>query len=232
MLGPRRRIALTLLVGVLLLANGAWLYPEEVSYETRYEYRAEQRSYPPFGGTTEAEIRHCGAETPQSPTCTVAHYLADGNVIGTDGGPASWNLTAVPDDYFDDERTYYDMESGIYRGNATIEDGELVLRFVEVSPETLRRATAENYSAVPDAVQRAVDEGTATAKWEIGTHYVRRNDTYYRVRWVGIDRSPTGWGWKEPSRRVVAALRWGGWLAGLAAVWYAGVLFGWVRWRD
>lgn len=232
MVSASKRMALLIVVGVLLLGNGAWLYPQEVSHETRYTYEAEQQDYPPLRGTHEAEIRHCGAETPSSPDCAVAHYLADGNVIATDGGPASWNLTAVPEDFFDAPRTYYDLESGTYRGNATVEDGKLVLRFESVSRATLKRAVAENYSEVPDAVRRAVDDGRATSKWDIDPHYVERNGTYYEVRMTGWEHVPTGWGWTDPPLRVVHTLRWGGYLLGLAAVWYAGVLFGWVRWKD
>lgn len=218
-----RRGLVLLLLGVALLANPLYLYPENVSHETDVTFEARQTDEIPRHGRLQTDIRWCPGD---GRNCAIAEAFADGRTLRYDVPPHR-----DPGDYDEPFPAEYDYvyltgpEGGYYRPTQTVEDGSVVLSVEPVERAAVMRAAAEEYES-GRPLHGAVENGTTTVVedevyWD-GSLLVERNGTYYEVRAVESDRHPTGWGWKDPSRIVVEAMRLAAWIAGVALVWRAG----------
>jgi hypothetical protein len=214
-----RHAALLVLLGALLLSNGAWAYPDGVSYADRYAYEAERTADP----ETDA-VADCDFYPLHSRACAVANRLADGEEIRYDAAADGTGIeTPLPAGY-DYVQTY---GNDYYRPTERIENGTVVLGLEPVARERVLRSVAENYSEVRPVVRRAVDEGRTTVTLPGGTparnrQFVERDGAFYTVRASRTGRVPTGWGWREPPRIVVEAIRLTGWIGGAALLVRAG----------
>lgn len=210
--GPPR-IALTALVfvvGLLLVANGAYLQPEDGETGRRYVYEASAVKDADVGelpeGVTGAVV-NCNTVAVDSRTCAVVrHVRTDGPLrVETDAdiGPA-----------FTDYR-FVAANGSVFRPTARVANGTLVLGLDRVAPGTARRALAAEYGEVSDPARTAVADGEVRTTTPIPAdeRYVVREGRYYvieRDRVVTVS-TPNVW-----------PLRIAGWLGGLALVWAAG----------
>jgi hypothetical protein len=221
-----------LLVGVALLANPLYLYPENVSYETDVTFEAQQIDEIPQHGRLGMDLRYGSLETNihwcpgTGRECAIAEALADGQTL-------TYDIPSHHDPSDDDEPLHADYDyvrltdgqDSFYRPTQTVENGSVVLSLEQVDEETVMQAAAEEYhSGRP--LHAAVENGTTTVVedevYRDGPILVERNGTYYVVRAVESDRHPTGWGWKEPSRIVIEGMRLAAWIGGIGLIWRAG----------
>ncbi|WP_255198302.1 hypothetical protein [Halorarius litoreus] len=214
--------ALLVLAGLVLLANGAWAYPNEVSYDYTVTYEAEQTDLVPDDewGRTAAGLDYKDCERSTTRLCVFSTYVAD-------EGPVRVDSEAEPPLYGHDYLTLSDNRH--YRTVERVENGSLVVDLEPVDRERLRRLLAVNYSETHGVVRSALDNGTATRTVPLDDReylpertYVDRNGTVYEVAVVESHREPTGWGWKAPSEQVVDVIRLSGWLGGVALLVRAG----------
>ncbi|ELZ87292.1 hypothetical protein C453_03039 [Haloferax elongans ATCC BAA-1513] len=217
-----RRALVCLLVGVALLANPLYVYPESVSYETTLTYEAEATNEIPEYGHHDIDIRWC----PGGRDCAVASALASGQTLRVDlptGSTAEEYDEPLAHDY--DYVRLAEGDARFYRLVERFDDGSLVLTVEPVADEAMRKAAAEESEDVPEYVQSAIETGSATvteSEAREHTWFVEHDGQYYEVRNTGQTRTPTGWGWKAPPDIVVEAMRLTGWIGGIALVWRAG----------
>ncbi|WP_148413743.1 hypothetical protein [Haloferax sp. KTX1] len=215
------RIALVLLVlGVALLANPLYLYPDGVSYEKTYTYEASAIDYPPQTGDASYRVKSCGWNPLQSAECAAIMDMARGD-------PVELQLDPDRDVYSEFWSFDYVRTDGRYfEPNATLDGRTLTLSVDPVSTETVKRDLSEDLGESPRYVREAVRNGTSTVTeedaYEARSHYVRHDGRYYVVEPVESERAPTGWGWKAPSDAAIDAMRLAAWIGGVACVWRAG----------
>jgi hypothetical protein len=214
-----RYAALLVVVGLLFLSNGAWAYPDGVSYADRYVYEAERTAEPEAGS-----IANCDFYPLSSRGCAVENYLADGNEIRYDAAADGVGVETPLSAGHDYVQVY---GNDYYRPTERVENETAVVGLEPVSRERVLRSLAENYSEVRPVVRRAVREGNATATLSDDTPtrnrwYVERDGAFYTVRAHRTGRVPTGWGWTDPPQVVVEALRLAGWIGGVALLVRAG----------
>ena len=221
---PYRRATVLVVLGVTLLANPLYLYPENVSYEETVTFEAESATYVPnHHDDLDARIRSCAWHPMRSWECAILRDLARGDRVEL---PLDADQT-VSRDLFG-SLDYVRTADGYFRPNHTVTKGTLVLTLEPVGEATVKRAAAENLSDVPSVVRRAVVDGSASvaepADWvaERSRYYVRDGGAYYTVEVTNTERRPTGWGWKEPPRIAVEAMRLTAWIGGIVALWRAG----------
>lgn len=213
------RAALLVVLGVALLTNGVWLYPNEVSDEERFVYETRETVNPLTHG-----LANCDFYPLYSQRCAVANYLADGNTIRYN---ISGDGSAVADRFEADYRYVEVYGNDWYRPTHSVENGSVVLGLEPVTRERALSNISDEWQDVRPFVRRAVENGTATttdvyAGDPSSEIYVERNGSFYTVHYVGTERVPTGWGWKEPPGWVIVLLRTGGWVGGLTVLVGAG----------
>ena len=208
------------LLGVALLANPLYLYPDGVSYETTYTYEASPVDYLPHTPHVDYLFKSCGWNPLQSAECAVVDDMARGDTV---------ELRLDPDRGVADEFWSFDyvrVDGRYFEPNATLDGRTLTLSLDPVSEETVKRVLSEPVDEVPPHAQAAVKNGSTTVTesdlYEARVHYVRHDGQYYLARPVESERVPTGWGWKEPSDIAIDAMRLGAWIGGVALVWRAG----------
>lgn len=216
---PARTSLLLAFLGVLLLANGAYLFPGNVSYEEEYRATAEKADWPTgeFGATSAHEAWRKPVEE-----WAVDRSLADGGEIRVDDvGNLSDELAAEEDL----PKDYVLFEDGYYRRTASMENDTLVVAMEQVPREHVLRSASRNASEVEPVVRRAIENGTATTTEPLadrqlliahaGEHYVVRLSGPHRGDLIGL-------GWRDPGQDVVQLLRLLGWLSGTVLLWSAG----------
>lgn len=216
-----RRALFLAVVALLLLGNHLYVYPEGVSSETTLTYEATATDRIPEGlPTLDAEIRSCSWFPMQSWECAVFRDVADGD-------PVEYPLR--PDETVGETLfgvDYVRTPGGYHRPTHRIENGTLVLSADPVDRETVRGAAAENVTDARPFVRRAVENGSATVReselYETASYFVRDGGTYYLVEPTESVERVTGWGWRDPPRLFVQALRLGGWIGGVALLVRAG----------
>ncbi|WP_410765980.1 hypothetical protein [Haloferax sp. DFSO60] len=209
-----------LVLGVALLANPLYLYPESVSYETELTYEAEETARIPKQAETWTDIKWCYGAT-STRECGVAAALTDGDSLRV---PLDHDRTLdepLPNDY-----DYVRIDGQYYEPVESIENSTLVIELEPVADETVRNAAAEEYADARSFARSAIENGSATViedeVYDSGTLFIERGGTYYKVSPVESERRPTGWGWKEPSRLHLDAMRLTAWIGGIACLWRAG----------
>lgn len=209
-----------LLLGVALLANPLYLYPDGVSSETTYTYEASTVDSLPHTTHTDYHFKSCEWNPLQSAECAVVNDMARGDPV---------ELRLDPDRGVDSEFWSFDYvraDGRYFEPNATLDGRELTLSLDPVSAETVKRNLSRDFDEVPHHAQEAVRNGTSTVTeddvYEARTHYVRYEGRYYVVTPAESERRPTGWGWKEPSDISIDAMRLAAWIGGVALVWRAG----------
>jgi hypothetical protein len=215
-----RRALVLVVLGVALLANPLYLYPEDASRETTYTYDATPTDRIPERLDSAADVRSCGWHPMQSWECAVFRDAARGDPV---------ELPLRPDETVGEELFHVDYVrtlEGYYRPNATVENGTLALTLRPASRETVRAALAEDVGESRPFVRRAVANGTATVSereaHEPRAYFVRDGETYYLVEVASSTTRPTGWGWTDPPRTAIEAMRLVAWLGGVASLWRAG----------
>ncbi|MFC7204932.1 hypothetical protein ACFQJC_15550 [Haloferax namakaokahaiae] len=214
------RAFVLLLLGVTLLANPLYLYPEDVSYETTYTYEASAVDYLPNTARTFYHFKSCGWNPLQSAECAVINDMARGDSV---------ELRLDPDRGVDSEFWSFDYvraDGRYFEPNATLDGRTLTLSLTPVSEATVKRALSEDFDETPPYIREAVRNGSSTISeedvYEADTHYVEHDGTYYKVSPVESKRRPTGWGWKDPSQVQLDAMRLAAWIGGIACIWRAG----------
>ncbi|WP_411965061.1 hypothetical protein [Haloferax sp. YSMS24] len=215
-----RRGFVFLLLGVALLANPLYLYPDGVSYETTYTYEASAVDHLPHTTHTDYHFKSCGWNPLQSAECAVVNDMARGDSV---------ELRLDPDRGVDAEFWSFDyvrVDGRYFEPNATLDGRELTLSLDRVSAETVKRNLSRGLDEVPHHVQKAVRNGSSTVTegdvYEARSHYVAYEGQYYVVRPATSERVPTGWGWKAPPDIAIDAMRLAAWIGGVALVWRAG----------
>lgn len=221
----RSSLALAFL-GVLLLANGAYVYPDSVSYEQEYRAVAEpiDEEAWPTGQFDVTTIHECAGGI-DSEDCAQTRYLARVGQIrveepGDVYGPVLNESEQLPEFFYVDER--------YYQRTAHLQNGSLVLAMEPVDRRQVLSTTARNVSEVREVYRHAVDNGSVTTTEELHRNefIVQDGDRFHRVWSKGpIRGEATGWGWKEPGQDVIQMLRLFGWIGGIALLWYAGYRF-------
>ncbi|CQR49337.1 MULTISPECIES: hypothetical protein [Haloferax] len=215
------RIAVVLLVlGVALLANPLYLYPDGVSYEKTYTYEASAVDYLPHTSDTFYRVKSCGWNPLQSAECVPIIDMARGDPVEVELDPDRdvysefWSF-----DYVRTDGRYFEP-------NATLDGRTLTLSVDPVPTETVKRNLSEDLDESPRYVREAVRNGTSTVTeedaYEARSHYVESDGRYYVVEPVESERAPTGWGWKAPSDAAIDAMRLAAWIGGVACIWRAG----------
>lgn len=220
---PARSSLLIVLLGVLLLANGLYVYPENVSHEREYEVIAEpvhEAEWPTgeFGITT---IHDCAGGV-ASEDCALVRHLAEQAAIRVEHPGDVYEGVTNESEQLPE---FFSLNDGYYQRTASLEDGALVVSMKPMDRERVLRATAENVSEVRDVYQRAVENDTVRTGDELHQSrlLVADGDRIYRVRTSGpIRGEATGWGWTEPGQEVIRLLRLLGWVGGIGLLWYAG----------
>ncbi|SFR33387.1 hypothetical protein [Halogeometricum limi] len=216
-----RRALLFAVLGVLLLGNHVYAYPDGVSSEERITYEATEADGVPDAEyvRTTVDVRRCSWTPIRSRTCAFERSLDDGGALRVPVGDEPTRETYAAHDFV---RT----PEGYFRPNTTLEDGALVLRLDPVSESTVRDALATEFDRAPEYVQTAIREGTVTVNeddvYEESRFYVVRDGTYYLVEPTANEYVVTGWGWRDPPHIAVEAIRLGGWIAGVALLVRAG----------
>ncbi|MGB9957130.1 hypothetical protein ACOZ4B_12170 [Haloferax prahovense] len=209
-----------LLLGVALLANPLYLYPDGVSYEKTYTYEASAVDYLPHTSDAFYRVKSCGWNPLQSAECAAIIDMARGDPV---------ELELDPDRGVDPEFWSFDYvraDGRYFEPNATLDGRTLTLSLHPVSTETVKRTLAEDLDESPRYVREAIRDGSSTVTeselYEPETHYVAFEGRYYVVEPVESERVPTGWGWKAPSDAAIEAMRLAAWIGGVACVWRAG----------
>ncbi|ELZ73868.1 hypothetical protein C457_01255 [Haloferax prahovense DSM 18310] len=215
-----RRAVVLLVLGVALLANPLYLYPDGVSSEKTYTYEASAVDYLPHTADAFYRVKSCGWNPLQSAECASIIDMARGDPVeleldpDRDVHPEFWSF-----DYVRADGRYFEP-------NATLDGRTLTLSLHPVSTETVRRNLSEDLDESPRYVRDAVRNGSSTVSgselYETETHYVESEGRYYVVEPVESERVPTGWGWKTPSDAAIEAMRLAAWIGGVACVWRAG----------
>ena len=215
--------ALLVLAGLLLLANGAYAYPNGGTYDYTATYEAEQTDRMPDSSWGEissgVDYRDCGSDG-VTRLCALSTYVAD-------EGPVRVETETDPPLYGYEYITLADGRH--YRTVERVENGSLVVDLDRVDRETLRLTLAQNLSEARPPVQSAVENGTATRTVPVEDReylpesaFVDRNGTVYYVEVAESHREPTGWGWKAPDDWVIDVVRLTGWIGGAALLVRAG----------
>lgn len=224
---PRHRRALLFcLLGVALLANPLYLYPENVSYETTYTYEATETDRIPHHADIDTEIERCSLIGVGSDTCVVARDMASGEPVEVPLEDSEETAENLRDDLFW-EYDFVSVGSSYYEPNVTVANRAVRLSLDPVAEQTVRETAAEPLDETPRYVRWAVENGTVNVTeeqvpYEARYFYVEHENTYYLVEPVRSERVPTGWGWREPSDVAVDAMRLVGWIGGVALIWRAG----------
>jgi hypothetical protein len=228
-----RRALLFGLLGVTLLANPLYLYPENVSHGTTYTYETTETDRIPQRTDTHTDIERCDLNDFGSDTCVVASdmasgdpvevSLADGEVSLADGEVTAGNIDEELFRAYDFVR----LESRYYEPTAIVENRTLRLSLNPVSEQSVKQTAAEDLEETPQHVRWAVENGTVTltgaqVPYEARHFYVEHEGAFYAVEPTASERRPTGWGWKTPSTVVVEAMRLGAWITGIGLIWRAG----------
>lgn len=225
-MAPARSSLLLALLGVLLLANGLYVYPENVSYEREYEAIAEpihEEEWPTgqFGITT---IRECAGGVDSEDCALVRHLAEQGKIRVEQPGDVDERVTNESEQLPE----FFYLDDGYYQRTASVADGTLVVSMEPIDRERVLRTAAENASEVRDVYRHAVVNGTVRTDDELHRSrlLVADGDRIYQVRTSGPIRGEvTGWGWKEPGQDVIRLLRLFGWVGGIGLLWYAGYRF-------
>lgn len=216
-----RRALLLFVLGVALLANPLYLYPDDVSYESVYTYEAMPTDRVPDQTHHGVDVLDCDWHPIRAQRCVVARAMARGDRVELplwDDEPVTAELHT--------EYDYVETPEGYFRPNLTVQNGTVVLSLESVSRATVVRAAAEPLDGTPGYVRRAGRNGTATvggdALVEPRRFFVRHEGRYYLVEWTDRERRPTGWGWKTPSDAAIDGMRLLAWLGGVALLFRAG----------
>jgi hypothetical protein len=228
------RAALLVVAGLVLLANGAWLYPGDVTYDHRYTVTTTDRA----DLDVTPRVAACDLRPLGSRTCVVANHLADGGVLrytperpdalADDGeGTGDEDDTGWLTSRFDYVVTY---GQAYHRPTARVVNGTVRLRLDRVSRERVLRAVSADVDAVPPYVATAVREGETThvtaSRLEGRSYLVESAEGFHTVRVRPSGRVPAGWGWRAPPGWVVDLLRLAGWLGGAGLLVRAGRVAG------
>jgi hypothetical protein len=139
-----------------LLANGAYLWPGNVSHEDEYRATAQEDDYPTgrLGTTTIEDCRGVYTEA-----CALDHYHARvGSVRFDDPGQFDGDVLNESEQL----PKFVLLDDGYYRRTATMDDETLVLSMEPVSRAHVYRVAGENVSEVDPVFRRAVEIGAAT----------------------------------------------------------------------
>lgn len=211
--------ALLVLVGLVLLANGAWAYPNEVSYETVGTYEAEPTDRLPAQSYSLVDYHDCRRHHTRA--CAHARHVAADGPVRVDAVHPNESLHGL--DYV----TLND--GGHYRTTERVENGTVVLDLERVDREQLQAALADDDGY--RFIERAVENGSSAVREPSEEFYDRdypsrtyleQDGTVYRVELVETERRATGWGWREPPGWVVNLLRLSGWIGGVVLLVRAG----------
>lgn len=148
------RAALLVVVGLLFLTNGTWLYPAgpERSYRYTTTYEAESIDRVPdlsWGETATGVEYHDCAESVDQP-CALSEYVST-------EGPVRVDAVADPPLYGPD---YVTLTNGHhYQTVARLDAGRLVVDLAPILSDQLARRLAVNYSDARPAVGAAVANG-------------------------------------------------------------------------
>ena len=162
MLGSRYdRGILLAIVGTLLLLNPLYVYPDGGHYVQTYGFESTQVNGSIASSLVRLDDRRvlrCGLDWRRS--CLLERGIGPNGTLIVDDASAL-------DDERDDGRLfssyrYVYLDSAIYRPNATVSNGSVVLSLERVDPAVVASDVAVEYRRAPDTIQRAVDTGSAT----------------------------------------------------------------------
>lgn len=229
-MAPRDRALLGFLLGLLLVLNPVFVFPQGLPAEKTFEYRATPLERQ---GMADDALRSRGVDvvdcdrSPAQRTCVYAGR------VGYNGERRIENATVsrLPDDR-NGLYTHYEyvrFEEGLARPNATLENGSLVLSFDPVATDAVLRRHAVAFETLPPVGREAVTTGRVrvTQRYhdydeiDPAVSEFQRLVTYEGDVYL-IRRYP-----KERSTVVPSWLYWtiriGGVVGGAAiAFWYAG----------
>lgn len=202
-------------MGCLLVANGAYLYPDGNPTGDVFVYEAREAGTEPLSSVSNRVVG-CRFAAAESLPCILARQVL------TDG-PIRFEVEADPGFGFTDYR-YLEVDGSVYRPAPHVTNDTLVLGFEAVDDERVRRNLTTELSLASDPVRAAVADGRVRTAEPIpdDERYVRDDGTYYRIELVRSGEERTSWGLSSPPVEQILLLRVGGWVLGLALVWTAG----------
>lgn len=219
--GPPRvgRTAVVFVLGLLLVANGAYLYPQNAPSDRTTVYEARSVGDPDPGTLPDEatdSIVDCNYVAVESQACAVVRRIrSDGPLrVETDA-----DLGPTFTDY-----EFVAADGEVFRPDPRVENDTLVLDLSPAAPDAVRRSLATDYGEAAEPVRTAVAEGRVRTAATVPSdqRFVSRNGTYYVVERVRSFEESTRWGLSAPPAEQVFLLRVGGWVGGLALVWWAG----------
>jgi hypothetical protein len=192
-MAPRDRYLLLFLLGLGLVLNPVYLFPDGVPHEEEITYQAEQ-----VEGVAEA---HRDLPTFAVLDCSDAithRECVQARQIGYDGRRVVENDTPVA--LVDDERglyfayDYVRFDRGYAAPNASVDNGTLVLSFSPVSQRRVLRDYAAPFEVLPPVGKEAIRDGTASTTRRFAEfndvdrllvdedlRIVNRDGTFYRL---------------------------------------------------
>ncbi|MFB6256756.1 MAG: hypothetical protein ABEH58_08560 [Haloplanus sp.] len=178
--GPPRVVwtVLVFALGFLLVANGAYLFPEGGEAGRRYVYESHAANDAGIGELPDGvagEVVDCNHVAVGSRTCAVVRHVRT-------EGPLRVETDADLGPTFADYR-FVAANGSAFRPTARIDGGTLVLGLDRIAPERARRALATEYDDVGSAARTAVNEGRVRTAAPIPAdeRYVVRSGSYYVI---------------------------------------------------
>lgn len=159
---PRNRALLGFLLGILLVLNPVFVFPQGLPAEKTFEYRAEPIERQ---GMTDDALRSRGVDvvncdrSPAQRTCVYAARVGYGGERRIENA----SVADLPDDRngLSTHYEYVRFEEGLARPNATLENGALVLSFDPVSADAVLRRRAVAFETLPSVGAEAIRTGSA-----------------------------------------------------------------------
>ncbi|WP_251341948.1 hypothetical protein [Haloplanus halophilus] len=204
-------------LGLLLVANGLYLYPAGNPAERVSVYEAREVGDAAPGALPDDAVEgvlDCNYVAVESRDCALVRYVRT-------EGPLRVETDADVDGRAADHR-FVAANGSVFRPTARVEGDTLVLGLDRVPPERARRALATAYGDASPAARTAIEEGRVRTTASVGERYVAHEGTYYVLSRVRTVEETRRWGIESPPPAQVALLRLVGWLGGLALVWTAG----------
>jgi len=188
---PRDRALLLFVVGIVLVLNPVYLFPNGVPHEKPVTYRAEviERPDPYASSVPGYAILDCSSEIHHR-ACVQAKQVGYNGSTRVDD--AAFHLHDEESGLYTDYE-YVRFREGYAKPNATGRNGTLVLSYEPRTTEAVMSEYAYQYSDLPPVGKRAIQNGTTTTTRRIvdfGEYepvleeyqeFVERNGTFYAI---------------------------------------------------
>lgn len=218
-------------VGLLLVLNPTYLYPDGGHRVVRMEYEATELEGVPADGAIaddgESDILWCEA-IDEERACILERRIGANGTMPVNNSSAlrrGWNEKIRLSAPYD----YVKLPTGFYEPVTNVSGQSVVLRLRPVERSSVAAFVARDYRGLPAVVQRAVDTGSASTRFsyarsdppdrlerlaDVWSVLVETDGTYYAVERVRYD---SGWFFLH---RYLRALRF-------TAIFLGGVLILW-----